>query len=109
MSRLSWLSDAALLSAVNELKTRASRAKEKAGERMVGNRIGPFASLVIAHTYRVGTREELQILQESALAQSSISSAVGHFHQQILGSINGWTNHDAGYDLENQQAKHGWF
>ncbi len=105
MSKLSWLSDEDLYSAIDELKIRANRAKEQAGQRMKKNTVDPFASLIIAHTYQVQSAQELQSLQESASAQSGISSAVGHFHQRILGSINGWKDHDAGYDLENSTDK----
>ncbi len=31
---------------------------------------------------------------------SGISNAVGDFHQEVLGSVEGFRNHDAGYDLE---------
>ena len=105
MSHLSWLPDEALNSAVNELKDRANRAREKAGESILRNTIDPFASLVIAHTYRVENKEALRRLQEAASTQSGIANAVGHFHQRILGSIDGWTNHDAGYDLENRATR----
>lgn len=105
MTHLAWLPDEVLYSAINELEERASLAREKAGQRMLQNTVDPFTSLMIAHTYRVGSPKELQDLQETASAQSGVASAVGHFHQQILGSIEGWTNHDAGYDLENRNAR----
>lgn len=29
-----------------------------------------------------------------------MSNALGEFHQKVLGGVDGWINHDAGYDLE---------
>ena len=34
-----------------------------------------------------------------------MSNALGSFHQHILGSVDGWVNHDAGYDLEATSHK----
>ena len=38
--------------------------------------------------------------QLASSAMSGISSAIGNFHQEIIGSIAGFENHDAGYDVE---------
>ena len=34
-----------------------------------------------------------------------MSNAIGRFHQSVLASVDGWENHDAGYDLECVQRK----
>ena len=34
-----------------------------------------------------------------------MSNAIGTFHQSVLGSVEGWLNHDTGYDLENPSRK----
>lgn len=44
--------------------------------------------------------DTLSKVQQINSASIGISSAVGHFHQKILGSVEGFINHNTGYDLE---------
>ncbi len=39
------------------------------------------------------------------LYQLVYQSAIGRFHQGVLGGVHGFKNHDAGYDIENKQRK----
>lgn len=105
MSKLQWITDKKLNLAITTLVDRVTEAKEKAQQRIVRNVIDPFSSLVIASTFNIDQSKALKSIQESNSTLSGISSALGAFHQQILGSIAGWKNHDAGYDLENQSRK----
>ena len=101
MAKLSWISDSKLDSTVKEFRKRAQDAREEAATRLKRNVVDPFRSLLIGSTFRIATREELERLQESESALRGMSNAVGDFHQEILGSVDGWLNHDAGYDLES--------
>ena len=76
-----------------------------AQQKGIKNVVDPFATLVMAA--KMGITEERNLIGFQSLVSSirNISSAVGSFHQTILGSIAGWENHDAGYDLENQDRK----
>ena len=31
---------------------------------------------------------------------TGVASAIGNFHQNVLSSVDGWVDHDAGYDPE---------
>lgn len=101
MPTLKWLSDELLDSAVSQLFTRVSIAQERAVENMERNVIDPFASLVTASMSGAETKDELRSLQIQASVAQGVASAVGGFHQQVLGSIDGFHDHDAGYDLES--------
>ena len=100
MTRLSWITDAALESAVERLQQRTRAAVAKAAQRQRQNVTDPFLSLVIAES--LGLREQADLEQRQAVqsATQAISMALGDFHQRVLGSVDGWDNHDAGYDLE---------
>jgi hypothetical protein len=97
---LAWISDEKLSDEINTLLKRAQNAWEKAEERRIHNVIDPFQSLVIASVFDIRKREELSYTQRVESAIRGLSNAIGNFHQQILGSVDGWENHDAGYDLE---------
>ena len=105
MSQLPWISDEDLGSAIEELLNRAEKAEMKAAENIQRNVIDPFSSLVIASSFNIDTPEDLTLLQQRSSTLSGIYSAIGDFHQNILSSIEGWENHDAGYDIENTSKK----
>ena len=100
MISLSWITDEDLYAATERLKARAIQAYTEAKVRTQGNIIDPFSSLFLASIRGIDTVEELENIQANASAMSGLSSALGTFHQDILGSIPGWDNHNAGYDLE---------
>lgn len=105
MSRLSWITDPDLESAVNILTKRANDAKEKAPERMKKNVVDPFSSLVVASTFHVQTKEQLVNAQQASSALDGMGNALGSFHQQVLSSVKGWVDYDASYDLENADKR----
>ena len=103
MNTLSWISDVVLREHIDVLLRKAKAARAKAAKKLILNRPDPFASLVIAFAYKPNNAAEIQSMQESASVQSSISAAVGKFHQDVLGSVQDWENHDAGYDLVSEK------
>lgn len=102
---LQWISDSDLEEAVSQFVKRANNAKRCASQRMKKNVVDPFSSLIVASTLNMDSKEALINAQQNASALSGIYNALGNFHQQVLGSVIGWTNHDAGYDLENTEQK----
>ncbi|MXV75366.1 Eco47II family restriction endonuclease [Candidatus Poribacteria bacterium] len=98
--RLSWISDADLESAISSLFSSAKNTIQKAEKRRERNVVDPFYSVLIASSFELKTIIELDNLQDAGAALRGISNFLGEFHQKILGSINGWNNHDSGYDLE---------
>lgn len=105
MDILPWLDEQQLRGAVDRLLQRAKDAKENAPQRSIKNVIDPFASLVLATTFDINEVQEVQELQASNAIALAISNAVGNFHQEVLGSVAGFKNHDAGYDLECAERK----
>ncbi|MBF2754527.1 MAG: Eco47II family restriction endonuclease [Gammaproteobacteria bacterium AqS3] len=105
MSRLSWIDDDQLEKIVSEMLSRAEKAKDKAHKRIKTNVIDPFASLVTSAVVNINNKDQLSRALQDTSAISATSNAVGNFHQEILGAIEGFRNHDAGYDLECAEKK----
>ena len=105
MARLDWIADSDLEDAVNLLVKRANDARTKAPQRMKRNVVDPFSSLVVASTFKIKTEEELVNAQQASSALDGMGNALGSFHQQVLSSVRGWVDHDASYDIENEDLK----
>ena len=105
MSKLPWIDDEHLNDAVSRMLKLAKAAKDKAPIRIKENVVDPFSSIILAATFDLGDVRTLSTIQQTNSASAGISSAVGKFHQQVLGSIDGFRNHDAGYDLECSDQK----
>ena len=105
MSSLSWIADDDLHSAVTDLIRSAHNAINLAEKRMQKNVVDPFSSLMIASTLNIDSKDNLLSIQKTLSGLSGMSNALGVFHQKILGSIQGWENHDTGFDLLNQSEK----
>ena len=101
MGTLAWISDKNLDEAITALLGSAAAAVRNAGIRQQRNVIDPFSSLLIASTFEVQDELTLQGMLNSNSALRGMSNALGLFHQQVLASVDGWLNHDAGYDLES--------
>ena len=94
-----WLDESIFEQHVQTLLDAANRASKQAEAKRKKNVIDPFASLLIASIFEVTTPEELIAIQNAESALRGMSNALGRFHQNILGSIEGWDDHDAGYDV----------
>lgn len=105
MGRLSWIADEDLERAVSVLQEQAENSYAEAGRRMVRNVVDPFSAAVIASTIRPNSVAELVNLHKISSALRGMSNALGYFHQSVLGSVEGWRNHDTGYDLEHLGRK----
>ncbi len=105
MPKLSWIADLHLDAAIATLLERANRAVTRAEANQQRNVVDPFSSLLIANTFGANDEATLTGIQGSNSALNGMANALGDFHQEILGHIPGWENHDAGYDLENTQRR----
>ena len=105
MSKLSWISDEDLNQALMKFRNAATSALDDAKRRQQKNVIDPFLSLLIAATFGIDSKEDLTRFQESESAVRGMSNALGHFHQDVLSGVEGWVEHDAGYDLECESKK----
>jgi len=102
---LEWIAYEHFQQAIDNLLTVGQSAKNKASQKRVKNVIDPFSSLFIASTFAIEEPEKLVSFQDAESALRGMSNAMGNFHQNILGSLDGWVNHDAGYDLECKSRK----
>ncbi len=105
MCKLSWIDDEHLNDAVSRMLQRAQDAKNQAANRIRKNVVDPFSSIILAATIDLDDVSTLSTIQQINSTSSGISSAVGDFHQQVLGSVDGFSNHDAGYDLESSDKQ----
>ena len=101
MTKLQWISEKDLDSAISTLHKRAEKALQNTEINQKKNVVDPFYSLLITSTFKIKQKSDLLELQNQHSALRGMSNAIGTFHQSVLGSISGWKNHDAGYDLEN--------
>ena len=96
---ISWISEKDLDRHIKTLLESAHRAHANAADRRNKNVVDPFLSLLIASTFECTSVKELAYLQNIESASRGMSNALGTFHQNILASVKGWENHNAGYDL----------
>ena len=97
---ISWISKSDLDREVELLRARAADALMDAETRRVRNVVDPFLSLLIATTFEIRDPVTLADTQRAEAAMRGMGSALGDFHQGVLGAVDGWNDHDAGYDLE---------
>lgn len=106
MSKLSFISDEALISEVKHLLIIASQAKSKSERDFTRNVIDPFAVLFEMSGFDV---DEITWgkSEQNRQIQKTLQNHVGAFHQRILGSIAGWENTGSGgvIDLVSHQRK----
>ncbi len=100
MSKLNWITDKVLDAAIAKFRLAADNAVKKAEQRQQRNVIDPFFSLLIASTLELDEAKDLVQWQATNSALNGMANALGHFHQEVLSGVEGWVNHDAGYDLE---------
>lgn len=105
MPKLTWISDKALGMHISELVGKVTSAKNEAQKKFLENVPDPFALACYAHAFNIKQPATLVKQQAMVSASQKISGAVGKFHQNILGSVRGFKNHDAGYDIESSRRK----
>lgn len=102
---LDWIDENSFDFAVQNLKHGALDALANAEKRRRKNVVDPFHTLLLASTFDVKASSNLVELQQAESAIRGMSGSLGTFHQSILGSVGGWQNHDALYDLKNEDRK----
>ncbi|MCY4527287.1 MAG: Eco47II family restriction endonuclease [Anaerolineaceae bacterium] len=101
----SWISDNDLSEHIDRLLAAAENSIANAHGRRRRNRLDPFGSLLVAASYELTSVEGLEQVQDAESSLRGMSNALGSFHQGVLGSVNGWRDHDAGYDIEGQSRR----
>ena len=105
MPKLSWIADSDLALAIASLTTSVQDIINRANNPNRRNVTDPFGALLIASAFKVESKEQLEQLQQSEAGLRGITNPLGYFHQEVLGAVQGWNNHDAGYDLESESQR----
>ena len=106
MPYLKFISDKDLIAAVDRVVRIIETAEHNSVINLHKNVIDPFSALFDGVTHSIVYKQWLE--QEKARQlQKTMQNAIGDFHQQILGSIPGWTNLGVGggLDIVNKEMK----
>lgn len=99
MPHLPWISDADLSTHVNHLLSATQAAKASAFTTLNRNVMDPFSAIFqmsgFAMTYNDWIKSE-----EARQSQKTMQNHVGAFHQNVLGSCNGWRNLNTGNNVD---------
>lgn len=106
MAFLSWISDENLLQAFLTLADSIKRGKDKAKNDKGRNVIDPFSTIFTLSFFGMTHIHWLE-MEEFRQTEKSLTNAIGNFHQQILGSVDGWKNlgTKAMVDIVNDERK----
>jgi hypothetical protein len=106
MPYLKFISDKDLIASVDRVVRIIETAEQNSAINLHKNVIDPFSALFDGVTHSIVYKQWLE--QEKARQlQKTMQNAIGDFHQQILGSIPGWTNLGVGggLDIVNKEMK----
>ena len=105
MPLLSWIDDNTLIEAIEKFNRSAQNCINSTAERQKKNTIDPFMSLMVSSKFSLKSKKDLIEIQNLNAILKGMSNALGTFHQDVLSGVEGWRNHDAGYDLECEELK----
>jgi hypothetical protein len=106
MPYLNFISDKDLITAVGKVVGIIKNAEHDADAKFHKNVVDPFSALFHGVTHEITYKEWIE--QEKARqTQKTMQNAIGDFHQEILGSIPGWSNLGigGGLDVINKEQK----
>ena len=103
MTELTWLRRHELDAATDKFKTAIADCRLKYRQRMNHNVLDPFSLAAIAHVFRRVTSGDVIDVAGSNAVVNCIGNALGRFHQEVLASADGWSNHDRGFDLISEE------
>lgn len=104
MARLKFIPDADFDAAAEDLIGRIASADVDKRARIDKNVRDPFTLLALAAALDAD-RAQLDRWDTARSLLQAASSAVGAFHQAVLGSMPGWENHDGLVDLVNRDRR----
>jgi len=106
MPYLKFISDKSLIAAVGKVVKVIEKAESEATINFHKNVIDPFSALFHGVTHSITYKKWIE--QEKARqSQKTMQNAIGDFHQEILGYVDGWGNLGAGggLDVVNKKNK----
>lgn len=89
MAYLSFIEDQKLEEIIDKVLTKGQFALKNVKKKFNRNVIDPFSILFEMGSFEIGI-DQWNINEEIRQSQKSLSNEIGLFHQNILGSINGW-------------------
>lgn len=104
MPYLEYISDQDLESAVSKVVSKALAAISKTTKSLSDNAIDPFSATFDAMTSNISLEEWLN-KESSRQTQKTLQNAIGGFHEEILGSIEGWRYINNVVDIVNEDRK----
>lgn len=106
MAYLSWITDEKLIAALQEFATALYRGDKKNAKDSGRNVIDPFATIFTLSFFNMKHEHWLR-MEEFRKRDKTLTNALGIFHQQILGSVDGWQDlgTKAVVDLVNDNRK----
>ena len=105
MNVLDWLREGELKAATIKFKEAIAKCRDEQQRRTVRNVLDPFSMVAIAYVFGPKMSEELMPYIGVNSVVNCIGNALGRFHQDVLGSANGWENHDRGFDLISEREQ----
>ncbi|MGU3577246.1 Eco47II family restriction endonuclease [Brucellaceae bacterium C25G] len=106
MAKLSFISDQDLDSAIQILCAKAQAGLKRAQDEFDRNVIDPFSLMFEMDQFNIRTIEEWISFEKRRQAQKNLVQAVGDFHQNILGAVEGWQNAGPGGGVDIVSTKH---
>lgn len=104
MPYLDYIDDDILESIVSKVVGKALSAIKKSEEINNDNVIDPFSAVFDSMTLNI-TLEEWLKREKTRQAQKTLQNAIGSFHEEILGNINGWRYINNVIDIVNDDKK----
>lgn len=105
MKVLDWLREGELKAATLKFKEAIAKCRDEQQRRAVRNVLDPFSMVAVAYVFGTKTSEELMPSIGVNSVVNCIGNALGRFHQDVLGSANGWKNHDRGFVLISEREQ----
>ena len=105
-NELTFISDEKLTRLVSQLLIKADMAADSAGKKLYRNVVDPFSALFDSARQKIEL-EEWQDQEKSRQIQKSLQNFLGEFHQEVIGSINGWESlgTGSGVDVRSSDKK----
>lgn len=101
-----YIPDDKLENAVKKVVNCIREVQNKSDDSLYKNVVDPFSAIFDSVVYGISFKDWLE-REKVRQAQKTLQNAIGYFHQDVIGSIDGWENlaSGKGIDVRNQQQK----
>jgi len=103
---LPFITNEDFIEVLTELKNKADGARNKVAKSFSRNAIDPFTALFQMELLSINANQ-WQSVETNRQIEKSLQNHMGHFHQSLIGKIEGWTNTDGNkvVDVINTERK----